>query len=242
VLIHTTCDLDTGIVAKPLRSEIHPRLLSRLTKGDTIITFNYDTVIEESIPHEYALWTPKGGYGVEVSGITHDWPKRWLEARQIPRDTKSKVQLLKLHGSLNWVLYETSKVRLKPRPYVVRARKGKPVFDGAAILAPGWHKRVDRNPYNALWREARLKLEGCATLAVVGYSLPETDLIAKALFLEVSRSRRAKGRLIEELHVADISDAATRRIIDVFIPALGPKGLIFRYRGAKELADAWAPK
>jgi hypothetical protein len=193
------------------------------------------------MPDNGSIWTPRGGYWVDASGITHDWAKKWLTKRGIDKAVSAKVHLLKLHGSLNWVLYRTSKVRLKPRPYVVRSRRGSTVFDKAAILPPGWHKRVDRNPYNALWRQARLKLEQCSSLAVIGYSLPDTDLIARALFLEVSRLRTARKSFIKELHVADISAAAQNRVVDLFVPALGRQGLVFRYGDAQELANAWQP-
>jgi len=238
VLIHTTCDLDGG-VAKPIISKIHPPMLQRLQKGDTLITFNYDTVIEEAMPTKATLWTPRGGYWVDATGMTHDWTKKWFSSRKLDSSQKAQIKLLKLHGSLNWELYATAKVRLKHRPYVVRARKGKPVSDSAAIVPPGWHKRVDRNPYNALWHEARLQLEKCATLVVVGYSLPETDLIAKALFLEAIRSRASRSSFIKELHVADTSDFVRKRIIDLFIAALGPHGNVFRYGSAQELAKHW---
>lgn len=238
VLIHTTCNLGDG-AAKPFASATHEALLGRVRGGDTLITFNYDTVIEESMPSG-STWSPKGGYWVDASGVTHDWAKNWLKKRSIGKAKSAKVHLLKLHGSLNWVLYKTSKVRLKPRPYVVRSRKGRPVFDRAAILPPGWHKRVDRNPYNALWRQARLKLEQCASLAIVGYSMPDTDLIARALFLEVSRLREARHNFIKELHIADITKSTQDRIVELFLPALGAQGLVFRYGDAQQLASAWA--
>lgn len=237
VLIHTTCELDKG-VAKPLKSTLHEALMARVKPGDTLITFNYDTVLEESLGGG-SLWTPRGGYWVETSGITHDWPKKWFTTRGIRTARDAQIQLLKLHGSLNWVLYNTSRVRLKPRPYVVRSRKGTAVFDKAAILPPGWHKRVDRNPYSALWRQARLKLDQCASLVIVGYSLPDTDLIARALFLEVNRLRATREKFIKELHVTDISVSAQNRIVDLFLPALGPHGLVFRYCDAQELVNAW---
>ena len=241
VLVHTTCTLDDG-PAKPLRSKIHQTILKHVKPGDTLITFNYDTVIEEAIETGFNFWTPKGGYGVHITGITHDWSKHWLDDRHIEKTKKSQIQLLKLHGSLNWVLYKTGNIRLKPRPYVVRSRSGKPVYDKAEILPPGWHKRVDRSPYNSIWRQARLKLEKCASLVIIGYSLPETDLIARALFLEVVRSRRANNNFIKELHVADISQSAKNRILDLFVPALGPTGVVFRYDEAKQLAQTWKPK
>jgi hypothetical protein len=238
IIVQTTTDLDDG-PAKARTSSVHQRLLKTVKAGDTLITFNYDTVIEEAMPAD-TPWTPRDGYGVEASGITHDWAKAWLKKRKIASTKLSTVQLLKLHGSINWVLYPTGKVRLKPRPYVVRGRKGRPTFDRAAILPPGWHKRVDRNPYRALWREARLRMEKCSTLTVIGYSLPDTDLIARALFAEVSRMKASREQYLRELHVADINDASKNRIVDLFAPALGAKGIVFRYASAEHLAHAWA--
>ncbi len=237
VLIHTTCELDEG-PAKPRVSSAHRAILGALRAGDSILTFNYDTLIEESMPDNAPLWTPRGGYGVEVSGITNDWARRWFSIRGLASGAASKVMLLKLHGSINWTLYETAKVRLKGRPYVVRSNRGKPVFDKAAILPPGWHKRVDRQPYSTLWASARLKLEKCAALIVIGYSLPETDLIARALFHEVSRLRAARGSFLKELHVADTSSAARDRIVNLFAPALGATGTVSRYDGIEPFAKA----
>lgn len=238
VVVHTTADLEESPAA-PRMSDTHQALLRNVEPGDTLITFNYDTVVEESMPKE-TPWTPRDGYGVNVSGITHDWVKGWLKRRNLKTIVQSKVRLLKLHGSINWVLYSTGNVRLKPRPYVVRAMGGRPTFDKAAILPPGWHKRVDKNPYRSLWREARLRLEKCSTLVVIGYSLPDTDLIAQALFAEASRMRASREHFLKQLHVADVSEATKNRLVSLFVPALGAKGLVFRYASAQHVAKVWS--
>lgn len=239
VLIHTTCTLDAGIVASPLRSTVHRAILQKVEAKDTLLTFNYDTVIEESIEEDFGLWNPRDGYGIETTGITLSWSNHWLTARRVDRRSVSKIQILKLHGSLNWGPYTAGPVRLRPRPYVVRARRGAPVYDRAEILPPGWNKRVDRNPYRTIWAKARSALENCATLVVIGYSLPQTDLIARALFSEVVRSRLARGKHFKELHLADVSDTARVRVLDLFVRSLGPTGVVFRYNDANELARKW---
>jgi len=237
VMIHTTCDLDDGS-AHVSDSAVHRELLKHVRQGDTIITFNYDTVIEESFPSD-AAWDPGDGYAVDASGKTLSWAKGWREKRQLTSRKKSRVYLLKLHGSVNWTLYKTNKMRLKPRPYVVRARRGAPVSDKCSILPPGWHKRIDRNPYRHLWRKARLKCEMCSTLAVIGYSLPETDLLAQALFSEVSRLRAARGRFLKNLYVADPNESVRSRLVSLFLPALGPQGRVYRYDDIEQLNRAW---
>lgn len=238
VLVHTTCELDKG-PAKVRNSEVHRDILGHVRAADTLITFNYETVIEESFPDNTLDWTPGDGYGVDASGRTHAWAESWRSKRNVDSRVKSRVHLLKLHGSRNWTLYKTNKVRLKPRPYVVRSRSGVPVFDKCSILPPGWHKRIDKNPYRQLWREARLKLEGCSSLAIIGYSLPDTDLLAKALFSEVSRLRATRRQFLEHLYVADPTESVRNRLVNLFVPALGPMGRVYRYDGIEHLSRAW---
>jgi hypothetical protein len=155
---------------------LHKAVLKKIEKGDALLTFNYDTVIEESMPENISLWTPREGYGIDVTGVGHEWAKKWLSNHKIESEKKAQVKLFKLHGSINWRLYKNNKVVLKKRPYVVKARKGNPNYEGAAFLPPGWHKRVDRQPYSTIWRKARLEMERCKTLVIIGYSLPDTDL------------------------------------------------------------------
>lgn len=218
---------------------VHRRILGRIEPGDAVITFNYDIVIEDAMPNDGPRWNPSDGYGFRAGGVKLTWATRWKEAHGKISSGKSQFHVLKLHGSINWTLYPTNKVRLKPRPYVVRGRNGKPVSDKCAVLPPGWHKRINVNPYRQLWREARLALENCRSLAIIGYSLPDTDLLAHALLSEVCRSRAARGHFLKHLHLADPSNAAKDRFSELFAPALGPKGRVYRYDGIAELSKKW---
>jgi len=238
VLLHTTCDFDVS-PAKSLSSDSHATILRRLQRKDTVITFNYDTVIEESVPQERQIWKPRDGYGVLAGGINNEWAKNWCAKRSINSNTNSMIHVLKLHGSLNWTLNRNKAVRLKPRPYVVRSRGTEPVFDRCSILPPGWHKRISVNPYKNLWREGRLRLERCSSLAIIGYSLPETDLLARALFAEICRLRAARKNYLAHLYLADPSELVKNKFVELFIPALGPKGRVYRYQDIKELSAAW---
>ncbi len=229
VYIHTTVDM-TPKPPRALKSPVHQQLLTRLRAGSTIITFNYDLVIEESF-ETGQVWNPKTGFAIPVTGISHDWPRQWLDSREVDSPGKSDVHLLKLHGSLGWVQYANRQVRLKNRPYVVRRGASEDI----SVCPPGWNKPIDRNPYKALWREARLKLESCKSLMIIGYSLPETDLLARALFSEVVRMRSARKRYLSHLVLVDPSDAVKERFTSLFTPALGAYGRIARFRSLKEL-------
>src|SRR6202034_2920202 len=175
------------------------------------------------------------GYKAKTYGQTKGWTKRWLEDRHYTSGAKSKIKLLKLHGSLNWELYRTgTAIRLKPRPYLVSTRSGKTRFEKILILAPGWKKEINRNPYKQFWRTARLELEKCKTLVILGYSLPETDLLAQSLLAEVVRTRAARKVFLKQLHLADHNDSVKDRFVALFTPALGPHGKVFKYHDIAE--------
>ncbi|MFI5096086.1 MAG: SIR2 family protein [Candidatus Acidiferrales bacterium] len=233
VYVHTTVSDTRASTVSPKKSPIHKNILAQLRSGDTIITFNYDLIIEESFSSA-ELWNPIDGYGIKTSGKTKGWTKRWLQDRQY-RSGGSKLSLLKLHGSLNWESYPNgTAIRLKPKPYLVSTRNGKTRFEKISILAPGWKKPIDKNPYKKFWREARLQLEKCKTLIILGYSLPETDLLAQSLIAEVVRTRAARNELIRQLHLADHNETVKERFIRMFTPALGSHGKIFKYRDVNE--------
>jgi hypothetical protein len=120
----------------------------------------------------------------------------------------------------------------------VRTNGKSPVFETVSILPPGWNKRIDRNPYKKLWREARLKLEQCKTIIIIGYSLPETDLLAKALFAEVIRLRSARRRYLKQLLLADPNSAVKQKFLDLFVPALNAETKVFRHQDVHELASS----
>ena len=238
VVVQTTCDL-SKTPAESFNSQIHGDILRHTSHGDTIITFNYDTVIEESWPQAASVWSPRDGYGLIAGASTKGWARTWRAGRAATSKSKSEVQLLKLHGSVNWTLYPTRDVRLKERPYVVKTRKGNPSSEKCEILPPGWHKRIHVNPFRRLWRQARLKLENCSSLAIVGYSLPETDVLARALFMEACRSRAVRGDYLRHLYIADPSQTVKDRFLALFAPALGSMGRVYLYSGIEELRREW---
>jgi hypothetical protein len=233
VYIQTTTKEDaTG--RNPLKSQAHEAILKGLRSGDTVMTFNYDLVIEESFGST-PVWNPSDGYGTRIPGVTKDWPRIWLEKRNLPRSAKSEILLLKLHGSLGWAPYQNGTIKLKPRPYLVR--KGKP--ESVSVLPPGWNKRIDLNPYKLFWREARLRLQKCKSLLIVGYSLPDTDLLARALFAEVVRTRSA-GDYLDDFVVVDPDPEVRRKLLKLFTSALGPLCRIQQYDFIEDLVPVAA--
>ncbi len=99
VIIHTTCELD-GRRLTPVLSTFHKAILNTLTQGDSILTFNYDVLIEASF-ETADVWTPIGGYGDAVHGVRSKWCKKWFQERNVTTAPRARIRLLKLHGSVN---------------------------------------------------------------------------------------------------------------------------------------------
>ncbi len=235
VYIHTTC---AGKHFTPNTSKIHREILRQLKAGDTILTFNYDLVIEESFPEH--IWNPKDGYGYRTYNFTKGRSKQWIGTNKVKK-AKSQVLLLKLHGSINWDYQLSGAIRIKERPYTVRGNYVAKI----SIVAPGWNKPIDKNPYSELWRKARLRLENCKTLIIVGYSLPETDLLAQALFAEVVRKRKSRWKrlnALSQLHLAGGHESVQERFVSLFTPAMGPVGQVFKYKDIEEFYKRLMPE
>jgi hypothetical protein len=90
------CSVINEIQNGPI-SEPYKELARQLQNGDAVITFNWDTLLDRALASETS-WNPDIGYGVSPKGIFRDgWSKPISSGHtEIP-------QLIKLHGSTNWL-------------------------------------------------------------------------------------------------------------------------------------------
>ena len=223
---------------EPFCSNLHKHIIQLLKPNDSIITFNYDLLIEESFPNT-RFWKPHDGYGISVSGAGHKWCKDWIKSHhEGPLTNKSEILLLKLHGSINWERYPgTNRIRMRHYPYKLYKS---PPRDKIAIMAPQWKKRVELYPYNEIWNKTVAALETCNSLIIIGYSLPETDLMAHALLQEAKRRRLSKPatkkKYLNQLHLADPNKSVRNRYINLFQPVLSPRASVMEYDSIEEFA------
>lgn len=157
----------------------HAALVSALKPKDTVISFNYDCLIDHALRTSGAKkWSARYGYGfpnpARVEG-TEPW-----NAEDPPTQQSKTVNLLKLHGSLNWYPFpsgETGAIRLRQKPY---KQAGQKLYE---IIPPEYVKSVGIRPiFPILWAHAALALRRAKTLAFVGFSFTPTDLHVEALF------------------------------------------------------------
>ena len=171
------------------------RLFARciVQPGDVIISFNYDV----SLDRELKLadkWQVGDGYGFPIDGLPDG----------------SRVKLLKLHGSANWL----ARVPLQEsRPLLCRSELSflgypsevDPLFPECGVPAvppmilPGRCKRFYfdtslgskwKGFWDRRWRSAELALNESERVVICGYSLPPIDERACQLLLGTTSSAR----------------------------------------------------
>jgi hypothetical protein len=213
----------------------HTAIVDRMDPQDTIISFNYDCVVDHALRRTgVGKWSAQYGYCFPTPSRVEGY-ERW-SADDPPAGANKTINLLKLHGSLNWQLpsgegAETEAIRLKQRLY---EQRGTPRF---TIIPPEFVKNIAADPnFEALWRNAERAIRGAKVIALVGFSFTPTDLHVESLF----RIALAKSSL-KTLVIANPSQADRRRIRSVFARPL-ERGCVVRQYDylsdfAKHLAD-----
>jgi len=203
--------------------EHHAAIINRLQRQDTIISFNYDCVMDHALRRTArGKWSAQYGYCFPSPSRLEGY-ENW-NADDPPRGANQSINLLKLHGSLNWQLPSgetaaTDSIRLKQRLY---EQNGTPRF---TIIPPEFVKTIDQDPnFEALWRNAERAIRGAEVIALVGFSFTPTDLHVESLF----RIALAKSNL-KTLIIANPSASDRRRIRSVFARPLEKDCIVRQY-------------
>ncbi len=171
------------------------RWLRKNSRSLTVVTFNYDLLLEQlfddfRVRFEYGRQT-----GIEFD----DASRRSAVRRALPF---RRVQVLKLHGSANWgVCRGCRKAKAQDdlvvafeKAYVPRRRKtcprckDKPIESG--IVPPILEKSGESRHIGLVWLAARQALRRAREIIVIGYSLPQTDADALSLLDEIAAPPR----------------------------------------------------
>ena len=163
-------------------------------KGDSIITFNYDLLLDQAFTE---IRVPVA-YHNGINSTTSDYP-HFAYAANI------KVPLYKLHGSANWIhcdkhdrnycappmpppanppysLLRSSRMACpecnKPN---MKPVSGNPDDHTPLIVPPTWNKAAWQIGLESVWKAAIEDLSSAGRIIVIGFSLPETDLFFRYL-------------------------------------------------------------
>jgi len=185
-----------------LPSSTWPYELLRLldVRRATVITMNYDTIIEVLAPQVLWPWTSSGIGGAKQlfpADLFGDLPPTippppntikvnpLQPAMELPRLPPETLRLIKLHGSLDWfaargdpsgatlIRWEADQGPDGKDQGWLRHPPGREPF----LVPPDANKSAyfDNPIVRELWAQARTALEWATSVTLVGYSLPATD-------------------------------------------------------------------
>ncbi len=155
----------------------YKRWFRSLTDSDTILTFNYDGVVERA---------------ANLVGRSYFGSKR-PSVESLIHPSTDMPKLLKLHGSADWFYSHAIPTTLEAisvetidifDPHVnweTSISLGKRVLLGS----PGISKmRMSSELFRPLWDKAKDALKNAHIISMVGYSMPASDNLAKQLVLD----------------------------------------------------------
>lgn len=244
--IFVALETSLGPSGKP-KSAATKRLVSSLQPNScAIISFNYDIVVDVSLARHCAgeKGLPRVSYEEMSMGGTFDALHERLDygvefANLSPSRNPESFQLLKLHGSLNWlhntvtgeifygglakaagILYQRAGDERIGDLYGLfdrRATGGQgstvtAIRDFHPILVTPTQLKDLRNPHLArIWQKAERILRSARTITFIGYSLPGDDLHVKYLFKRAIETRTS-GMKPLRIAVVDKGDQETSQV------------------------------
>jgi hypothetical protein len=167
-----------------------------LTPDDTIVTFNYDRVVERL--HEAQNLDARDGNGqpslihVVTPGNAQD-PGVWSGC----------APLLKLHGSVDWrkdLAGGRVVVSVQDERYALTCPD-----EHLAVATPGPSKRREAQGFQELWELAKRALRIADAIVFVGFRFPETDADARKELLGAIGGNVGKGDRYNERDASQLS-------------------------------------
>ena len=186
-----TATLLTGIEETLPGATNYDRLAASLGPNDTLITLNYDTLLDSALAR--LGWNPATGYDLTGSKKKVHWP---TQPTANPHDLRS-VKLLKLHGSLNWHVrasYANIQRVFEAKPTRVTPPRINDVKGCIRqIVPPIYGKFFANNHWRRLWYSAHKALLECECIVVIGCSLVDTDFHLTGMLSHAVTLRKKGG-------------------------------------------------
>ena len=176
-------DETTHVVKEPLPSWFRSLVQAWHEKSATVITLNYDTLVERAAISNSAL------------SLSHIYPENFANIRSIGNtlwgaDALDTFRYYKLHGSVNWhysgreefygeTIYYSDVTGWGGVDSDHERQSRGPVADKEMLIIPPVSEKTSyfNNEYvRGLWINAGRALSSATRVFVVGYSLPETDM------------------------------------------------------------------
>jgi len=191
-IVHHVLDLLLEENLKPNKKAIN-KMSTFFKENDIIISFNYDLLVENML-WEQKLWNPFDGYGIPFKKVANKY------------STKSKIQLLKIHGSINWrsqnELFNPDLELITEHPFMdkslfegMKISKSKydkekyPLYPlNPRVILPTFVKTPQYDWEMKLIKNARDACREAEEVYILGYSVPVADYITNLLFMDMNKN------------------------------------------------------
>jgi len=142
-------------------------------RKDTIITFNYDTLIEDALTRMKVLYN----YGYSSVDLSNHGKRQTdlSEYLSLSEDSINAISLLKLHGSINWAEGEPdSNTGLIPKLFY-NSYDELISHDAVPLIEPPTWRKGGKDILRTVWDRAVTALQTATRIIFIGYSAPVTD-------------------------------------------------------------------
>ena len=236
ILLNSVLSMTTNTLPRGHSSLVYRFLLNELNKLEdpselTIITFNYDLVIENVLDEIVKNGRPgvfvfPGCYRIEDYATISN-PKD--QQRFLAKGKEfNGVGVLKLHGSMNWQSLHTSRnpktnalFNPKRELHIINSKKISTNLVWKRKKRTGYLKPIITPPISGkrgmmhastlkLWNRAADKLRGADRIVIAGYSCPPLDLEARILLSENLHRNQSK-----KVHVIDPDPKSASKFFDL---------------------------
>lgn len=196
---------------KPSQNKILKSFRNLVLDTDTVITFNWDTVLDRVLSKGRKKWHPAWGYGKAVHKIFE------YSGHVIPSTARKHCTLLKLHGSINWLACGDKRtiqadysprnkfddvVMMPPKMLKHEIWGGEPTEPSTDPPKGNWavHKE---SFYPHLWKDAESALSKAKRVVFIGYSFPAADTSVYGLIRRSLALAKTKYHEYPEIEIVD---------------------------------------
>lgn len=166
---------------------VHRELAKRIQNDDTVMSYNYDILADNALFEDCKI--NERNYLVPFGKVYYQG--KWMN----PRESLSRIKLVKLHGSLNWLSCRRCSLLFcflgekTPENYSLgtpaSVKCPNPDCNSNelehVLIPPVLNKDYDLPGMKLLWKTAEAELGSADRVVVIGYSLPPTDFRSELL-------------------------------------------------------------
>ncbi|MCW7479400.1 SIR2 family protein [Leptospira bandrabouensis] len=227
--------------------EDYPYFTNLLSEKDSIITFNWDTLLDITLKNQKKPQYSR--YKEEFTANYEQDPNEEFYFKS-PYNLNSnydlKGNLLKMHGSIDWYCCKNNYCKIANKIFILDTTEStypykcgechEPVY--VMIIPPVLNKSYNTFPViRKIWNLAARDIEITNHLIIWGYSLPPTDFYSEWLIRQIRKGRRLKALTIIDPSVVNTSSETTnvrlsfvRKYYDIFRDLNIEKTEIFLYQ------------